>query len=53
MNRKTSTSEKDAELTKTSCVRIPNQNIARRSMQLGVPKNKTLNVFQKRLILRA
>lgn len=47
------TSEDVVEQIRVSCVRSPNKSLARRSLQLGVPKGTLYDVVRKRLHLRA
>jgi hypothetical protein len=47
------TSEEIVKRIRQSCVRSPKKSIARRSLDLGVPKNTIQNVLQERLRLHA
>lgn len=47
------TSDEAVERIRQSCVRSPKKSIARRSLQLGIPKTTIQNVLHKRLRLHA
>jgi transposase len=47
------TSEENVERIRLSCVRSPKKSIARRSLELGIPKTTIQNVIHKRLRLYA
>lgn len=47
------TSEENVERIRQSCVRSPKKSIARRSLQLNIPKTTIQNVLHKRLRLHA
>ena len=47
------TSDETVERIRRSCVRSSKKSIAKRSLQIGVPKSIIQNVFHKRLCLRA
>lgn len=48
-----SVSEQNVERIRTSCTRSPKKSLARRSLELGIPKSTVYKVVRKRLKLRA